>query len=449
MSKPQAGVGRTRITPFWGVELTGWGYYLNRTWQNIRDHLNATAVVIENGQSRLAIISLDLMVISAEFTADVRSRVAAATDIPAGNILVCCTHTHNAPASGGLLGVGEVDEFYERWAARQTATAAIQAWHSRTPARLAGSTTHVDQLTFNRTRVNGPVDTHLTTLWITNEHGVPQAALVGFQGHPTVSTELQPYAVSRDVPGEICDHIESAFPGCIAMYLQGACGDVNFHRHFANPRDAAKPGRILADAVLKGFERRQSLDASLLAATSGTIRLPTRRWTREEIEHDRTEAEHRLQNQDTEGWRESIGRVMTNRPDDMIARHGGDEWRAVAAMCHFNMAWTDRILQDLDSRPEWLETEIQAIRIGDFGILSNSSELFTTLALSIREQVDLTHLAFACYANGRIGYLPDAHDVERRTYAAFQSPKYCNQFPFTAESGSVMVNELTTLVRQL
>src|SRR5690606_19152803 len=140
---------------------------------------------------------------------------------------------------------------------------------------------------------------------------------------------------------------------------------------------------------------------------------------------------------------------MTNRPEEMVARHGGDEWKAVAAMCRFNQEWTERMLADLDTRPEWLDTQIQALRIGELGILSNASEFFTTLALEVRERVDLPHLMLACYANGRIGYLPDAHDVERRTYAAYQSPKYCNQFPFTAEAGPVMVEAMSGLMDAL
>ena len=43
----QIGVARTRISPPWGVELAGWGYYLRRTWQRVRDHTAATAIVFE------------------------------------------------------------------------------------------------------------------------------------------------------------------------------------------------------------------------------------------------------------------------------------------------------------------------------------------------------------------------------------------------------------------
>jgi hypothetical protein len=48
----------------------------------------------------------------------------------------------------------------------------------------------------------------------------------------------------------------------------------------------------------------------------------------------------------------------------------------------------------------------------------------------------------ACYANGRIGYLPDEYDIQARSYAGLQSPKYCNQFPFTPQSGPVMCDAM-------
>ncbi len=43
-----------------------------------------------------------------------------------------------------------------------------------------------------------------------------------------------------------------------------------------------------------------------IAAITETVRIPTRRWTREEIDGDRDEAQQRLQNQDMAGWKKSI-----------------------------------------------------------------------------------------------------------------------------------------------
>jgi hypothetical protein len=138
---------------------------------------------------------------------------------------------------------------------------------------------------------------------------------------------------------------------------------------------------------------------------------------------------------------------MTNNPKDMIARHGGDVLKAVRAMCRFHVEWTDRIRRDLDTRPETLETEVQALRIGDLSIVANSSELFSPFALDLRQRHG-GELMVACYSNGRIGYMPDSHDIERKTYAGYQSPKYCNQFPFTDASGPALVDGMQAMLQK-
>ncbi len=79
--------------------------------------------------------------------------------------------------------------------------------------------------------------------------------------------------------------------------------------------------------------------------------------------------------------------------------------------------------------------------------MANSSEFFSSFALEVRNHAALDHLMISCYTNGRIGYVPDAHDIARQTYAAYQSPKYCNQFPFTNESGPAMCEAMVKLLR--
>jgi hypothetical protein len=176
--------------------------------------------------------------------------------------------------------------------------------------------------------------------------------------------------------------------------------------------------------------------------------LPTRRWTHEEIESDRREAARRVAAEDYGGWRETIGRSMTNRPDDMVKRHGGDERKAVRAMCRFHLEWTELMLRDYATREEVLRTEVQAIRVGETFIAANSSEFFSPFAVEIRQRAEVPNLMFACYANGRIGYLPDAYDIEARSYAGLQSPKYCNQFPFTPASGPAMCEAMLQVIQQ-
>jgi hypothetical protein len=289
----------------------------------------------------------------------------------------------------------------------------------------------------------------VTAARIDRVDGSPLAVIVNFGAHPTVMTVLRPWDVSRDVPGEVCDLLEAAYPGAVALYVQGACGDVNFLREFSSPERCHEPARNLSAIAREALEAAPQPDREpVVAAVSRTATLPTRRWTRDELEQDRQEAERRLALDDISGWKDTIGRAMTNRPDDMVARHGGDERKAVRAMCRFHIEWTDRMLQDFETRPEVLETEVQAIRIGDLYCVANSSEFFSPFALEVRRRAAVPALMIACYSNGRIGYLPDEHDIRAQSYAGYQSPKYCNQFPFTAHSGPAMCDAMLDAIDQ-
>jgi len=444
----QAGVARREITPFWGVELTGWGYYIERRWQRIHDPLFATALVANDGEQTAVLLTLDLMLIDEAFTRRTRELIAAATGIPPYAIMLTCSHSHNAPAAGGLRGVGECDPFYEEWASKQAATAAILAWQQQRPVRARSSSIDVPHISFNRTRPNGGVDSKLSLLSIGDyETELPLAIVANYGAHPTVTTELRPWDVSRDVPGMVCDGLEAAYPGAVAMYVQGACGDVNFLREYTDPQRYHEPEELLVQAAtdaLGTYEKRE--EPVIVRSAQITAKLPTRRWTSEEIHADRREAQRRLVEDDISGWRETIGRSMTNRPDDMVRRHGGDERKAVRAMCRFHLEWTDQ-MQDFEIREEILRTEVQAIRIANTILVANSSEFFSPFALGIRRDAGHENLMFACYANGRIGYLPDAHDIAAKSYAGYQSPKYCNQFPFTKDSGSAMCDAMLEVIR--
>ena len=441
-----AGIARTDLTPYWGVELTGWGYYIERRWQRIHDRLNATALAVDDGQRQAVLIALDLMVIDEAFTRRTRELIERETGLPGEGVLLNCSHSHNAPAAGGLLGVGECNPDYEAWASRQAATAAILAWQTREPATITSGHADLPGISYNRTRTSGVVDSRLTALKIDRTSGGPLAIVVGFGAHPCVATLLRPWDISRDVPGWVCDGLEAAYPGATAMYVQGACGDSNFLGEYTSLAREREPAEILVKAATKALNAGKANPQPIVAAASARALLPTRRWTRDELLTDRREAERRLEANDTAGWRESIGRSMTNRPDDMVRRHGGDELKAVRAMCKFHIEWTDKMLRDFDSRPEVLDTEVQALRIGDVYFAANSSEFFSPFALDVRRRAEVPELALACYSNGRIGYLPDEHDIAIKSYAGYQSPKYCDQFPFTPESGPAMCDAMLQVV---
>jgi len=85
-----AGVARRLITPPKGIFLIGYG---DRSKGNlgVHDELTATALVLDDGTTRVAIVALDILTIN-EFIVDrVRARLAPT------EVLLCCSHTHSGP----------------------------------------------------------------------------------------------------------------------------------------------------------------------------------------------------------------------------------------------------------------------------------------------------------------------------------------------------------------
>ena len=436
----QIGVARTRLSPPWGVELSGWGYYLGRTWQRVRDHTAATALVLDDGRHAVAVVAADLMYADAAFVNAVRRHASAATGLRPESIGVGCSHSHTTPTVALIRGAGEVDEEYRAWAARQTATAIILAWRQRKKATLHVGGAEVTGLAFNRTRAGGPVDTRLSVWRADDEGGRPFAAVVNYQAHPVILMSLGAADLSRDFPGQVTDFIEKELPGTTALYLQGSCGDVNFEPRFNNPTECHKPGQEVAEKALAALRAARRVEQASVNALSLPVTLPTRRWTREEVRADRDEALYRQRTGDTAGWLDGMARNIVNVPAKLPDRYGGDVGKTVQAIARFGVEWTDEILKDLDARPETLTTEVQAVRVGDAWLVTNPSELFTTLALDLRRRWPHDDLMIVGYANDSVGYVPDAYDIERRSYAAIQSPKFKNQFPFTAASGPALVD---------
>jgi hypothetical protein len=442
----QIGIARTRLSPPAGVELSGWGYYLGRTWQRVRDHTTATALVLDDGTNAAALVAVDLMYADAAFTRAVRRHVAAHSTIKPEAVAVGCSHSHNTPTAALIRGAGEVDAEYVSWAARQAATAVVLAWQQRRPARLRAGKAEVIGWAFNRTRPNGPLDTRLSVWRADDAEGRPFAAVVNYQAHPTVMMGLGAADLSRDWPGQVTDILEATHPGLTALFFQGSCGDVNFDAQWNDAGRCHEPGRAVAGLALQALATARPVNGERVASATLPVTLPMRRWARAEIAADRDEAEYRLRTGDTAGWLDGFARVIVNYPARLPERYGGDVAKCVRAVCRFGVEWTDAALQDLDTRPESLKTEVQAVRAGDAWLVTNGSELFTTLALDLRRRFGHDDLMIAGYANDSIGYVPDAHDVEKRSYAANQSPKFKNQFPFTAATGPALVQGMLDAV---
>ncbi|QYO63608.1 hypothetical protein [Leptolyngbya sp. 7M] len=102
----QVGVAKANITPSDWQSRTYWlaGFNADRPANRVNDPLYARAMVVDDGTTPLAVVTLDLVGLSAPDVQRVQKAIAAKVPQLANRILVHATHTHASPDTIGLWG---------------------------------------------------------------------------------------------------------------------------------------------------------------------------------------------------------------------------------------------------------------------------------------------------------------------------------------------------------
>ena len=97
----RAGAYAADITPtYFPVSTTP---HRDQQVSEVHDRLYARCVVLDDGQTRIAIVICDNNMIPREFLDAAKAKAAAVTGIPSENILVAATHTHSAVTVAGIF----------------------------------------------------------------------------------------------------------------------------------------------------------------------------------------------------------------------------------------------------------------------------------------------------------------------------------------------------------
>ncbi len=232
-----AGTANVDVTPPVGGTMYGYGARGANVSTGVHDPLYAKAIVLDDGTTKLAIVTLDLGAISAENTAIIRAKVESATAIE--HVLLVAAHTHSAPRAVKDFPSAEASWVQE--ANQKIANAIIEAAGNLQPARVGVGwgeakeghnrrmiTTDgkVIMLWGNRDRIfTQPVDYSLAVMRVETPDAETIANLVNFACHPVV---LGPenLEISADYVGVLTKTVEAALGGQ-CMFLQGAAGDIN------------------------------------------------------------------------------------------------------------------------------------------------------------------------------------------------------------------------------
>ncbi len=259
----EAGAAKGDITPPVGFPMWGYASRKDKPSEGVLDPLFARAIVLKAGETKIALVSLDL---GRPPTRNSTTRIRDALKKEGfTELFLVGSHTHHGPAL-------ELDTWptpekpYTRELEEKLIVLIKKADAARIPARygvVSGETT----LNRNRQskRADCPVDNEILLLQFDDMLGKPIAHAVNFAAHPTMHpAELMKF--SADYPGAMAKVVE-AQTGVPCLFLQGAAGDLSTK----SPEGIKGPeafGKRLGEDVLKlagTIKIAKAKDSSLLA----------------------------------------------------------------------------------------------------------------------------------------------------------------------------------------
>jgi len=241
--------------------------------------LTVRALVLEEGATRVAIVSSDFL----GFPAVLGNRVRAAVQaIPAQNILIAATHTHSAPDCYGFpdgKGGTSSDPKYLELVCRRIAEAINQAVTDLQPANLKIATGPAKgKIAFNY-YAEHLYDPRCHVIQALDASGKPIVTLVNYAIHPEVLGSSVGIC-SPDLVGPLCDEI-AAKGGGTGIFVNSAQGGmVTADNRLENGRDARtweeclRIGTLLADEALRIVGPAPVQNAPKLFCVARPLKLP-------------------------------------------------------------------------------------------------------------------------------------------------------------------------------
>lgn len=438
MAQLLAGTARASITPYVGAFLAGFGNR-DRGCEGVHDELFARALVLQAGDAAVAIVSCDLIGLTRESVEAIRRQTEAATGIPAGSVMLACTHTHSGPTMGLLRHPG-LDPELVHVTEKKIAGAAIMAHRSMVPAALGAGKGRA-RIGINRREKRpevgtvlgknpeGPTDPDVGVVRVDASDGRPMALVVSHACHPVVLAGGN-YQVSADFPGQAAAFLEGVYPGAACLYLNGCCGNVNPTVVGGTFEDARRAGVFLGAQAVQVAETIRPAPDAPLAVKAATVEAPLAPLP--SAEEARSTVEKR-----TRVLEEQLAKGEISR-----ALYDVDWQRGWARDVMAEYGKTDR----QRTRP----LELQAIRLGDALLIGTPGETFVEIGLAIKAASPLPKTFPVAYANGNVGYIPTARAFDEGGYEVESAHKfYYGVYRFKPDVERLVTEAAIALAREL
>ncbi|MCB0687864.1 MAG: hypothetical protein KDC53_15115 [Saprospiraceae bacterium] len=406
----KAGAAKSVITPAIGTSINGG--FQDRTVRNIHDETYARAIVLDDGENRLAIVVSDLCMIYRETLDDAKRRASDFTGIPWQNMLMSATHTHTAGTACAVFQ-STPDSAYQSFLAQRIADAVIRANENRIEARIGWGIGEETSQVFNRrwklkpgkTAINpfgemdlvkmnpgvdnpdklepaGPVDPQVPVISIISRKGDFIATLANYSLHYVGG--LGPGEISADYYGAFNERVSSLLGAdhqnvpFVSIMSNGTSGNINNIDFSGRYKQAGGyytqmnyVANVLAAEVVKVIETIEYQDWISLVAKTDEIKLGVRLPDENDID----------------------------RAAKIVEKAEGPNMKTAEEI----YARETLLLKDY---PTTVQVPLQVLRIGTLAIAAIPCEVFVETGLNIKSLSTIKPVFTISLANGYFGYLP-------------------------------------------
>jgi hypothetical protein len=422
----KAGAAEVNITPPIGTLVNG-GFATGYA-RTIHDSLHTKALVLKNKKITVALVVVDICEMLKDFIDATKSQIQKETGIPPANILISSTHAHSAGAVESDF-LAFADLAYRKKLPGQIVQAVKKAQQNVRPAQIAfgavDAPEHVvcrryfmkegyeaknpvsgqpDKVKTNPfgdekmiDRAVNPVDPQLSYLAVKGLDNQWISLLANYSLHYV--GDWQEGTISADYFGEFSSRVKQKLNGpddFVVMMSNGTSGDVNivdFLHPGRYPEGDFKKTAVISEDLAQKVKRSLSglswQKQAVLASYVSNLPLAIRRPAPEEV----AEAKKVVEQTD-------FSKIWEN----------GDGMKQLFAY--------EQVM--LNEFPDTILFVIQAIKIGDGTIGGLGGEIFAETGLWLKKQSKLKHYFIIGLANGYVGYVPPAKDIELGGYETWR-----------------------------
>ena len=408
----KAGAATSNITPKIGTSING--NMQDVLVKNVHDETHARALVLDDGQTQLAFVVLDLCMVTRDVLDRAKERAHEYTGIPTSHMLMSAVHTHSAGAACGVFQ-SDPDPDYVDFLVERTADALIRAYENRAPAKIAWGVGEQPDEVFNRrwhlkpgtpmpnpfggqdqVKMNpgvgnpnllkpaGPVDPEVPVISVQTLEGDPIALLANYSLHYVGGTRSGD--VSADYYGMFAQRVGELLsvdpwaprPPFVGIMTNGTSGDINNIPWPAKTRETFPP-----------YVKMKSVADKLAATSVAAVR---------DVPHQGWVSLAAAQEEITLGVRKPTPADI-KRAEEIVAKAEGPVMKSMEEI----YARETLLLKDYPSEVDIL---LQVFRIGDLAIAAVPAEVFVEIGLELKEKSPFKPTFTIELANGYNGYLP-------------------------------------------